>query len=305
MTVAWVAGDSFIVRPIKGLQQITKQLGTGDLTVRAGPPYNSGEMGLLARDFDRMADAIQERDTRLKQAADELSLRLQELDAAYKELESFSYTVAHDLRAPLRGIGGFSRILLEESAAKLDKEDIRYLHIIQNDIQKMGNLIDDLLTLSRLARREMRFAEVRMEDLAGALFEKLRKLEPERDVQVRLNSLPPAWGDRDMLRQVLENLFSNAWKFTGPKENAVIEVSGDDRKDETIYCVKDNGVGFEMEYASKLFEVFQRLHPERQFAGTGMGLAIVKRILQRHGGRIWAEGKVGEGAKFCFSLPKK
>ena len=305
MAAAWVGGGLFLVRPIKGLQQITHQLAAGELTVRAGPPYRSGEMGLLARDFDRMADALQERDNRLQQAADELNRRLQELNAAYKELESFSHTVAHDLRAPLRGIGGFSRILLEESGEKLDAEGIRYLHIIQSDIKKMGNLIDDLLTLSRLARREMKFVKIEMEDLARSLFEKLKEMEPERNVQVQMHPLPPAWGDREMVRQVLENLFSNALKFTRPRKAAVIEVSGEARKGETVYCLRDNGVGFEMAYADKLFKVFQRLHLEREFEGTGMGLAIVQRILQRHGGRIWVAGKVGEGAKFCFSLPKE
>jgi two-component system sensor kinase len=305
MTVAWFAGGFFIVRPIKGLQEVTQQLAAGDLTVRTGPPYRSGEMGLLARDFDRMADALQERDSRLQQAAGELNRRLLELNAAYKELESFSYTVAHDLRAPLRGIGGFSRILLEESAEKLDEEGVRYLNIIQCDIKKMGNLIDDLLTFSRLSRREMRFTEIEMEDLARSVFAKLREMEPERNLQVHFHPLPPGRGDRDMLRQVLENLLDNACKFSRPKEAAVIEVSGEARKEENFYCVRDNGIGFEMKYAAKLFEVFQRLHSEPEFAGTGMGLAIVQRIIERHGGRVWAEGKVGEGAKFCFSLPKE
>jgi signal transduction histidine kinase len=304
MTVAWFAGDFFIVRPVKGLQQVTQKLAAGDLTVRTGPPYRSGEMGLLARDFDRMADAIQERDSRLKQAAGELNRRLEELNAAYKELESFSYTVAHDLRAPLRGIGGFSRILLEENAEKLDEEGVRCLNIIQSDIKKMGNLIDDLLTFSRLGRREMRFARINMEELARSVFAKLREREPERNLQINFHPLPPGWGDRDMLRQVLENLFGNAFKFTRPKEVAVIEVGGEALKDGNIYCIRDNGVGFDMEYADKLFEVFQRLHPEPEFEGTGMGLAIVQRIIERHGGRVWAEGKVGEGTRFCFFLPQ-
>jgi two-component system sensor kinase len=252
-----------------------------------------------------MADAIQERDTRLKEAAQELNQGIKELNAAYKELESFSYTVAHDLRAPLRAIGGFSRILLEESSEKLDDEGIRYLHIIQSDIKKMGNLIDDLLTLSRLGRREMRFTDFEMEDLAKSVFAELREQEPERRLQVSFDSLPPGRGDREMLRQVWGNLLGNAFKFTRPKEDAVIEIGGEVADGENIYCIRDNGVGFEMEYAAKLFEVFQRLHPEQEFEGTGMGLAIVQRIIQRHRGRVWAEGKVGEGAKFCFSLPKK
>jgi signal transduction histidine kinase len=305
VTAAWFGGGLFIVRPIKKLQGVTQQLTAGDLGVRTGPPYRSGEMGLLARDFDQMADAIQERDTRLKQAAGELNRRLLELNAAYKELESFSYTVAHDLRAPLRGIGGFSRILLEDSEDKLDAEGIRCLNIIQSEIKKMGNLIDDLLAFSRLGRREIRPVDLNMEDLAGTVSAGLQKSAPERNLQIQIQPLPPARGDRELIRQVLENLLGNALKFTAPKEVAVIEVTGEAKEEETVYCVKDNGVGFEMEYAPKLFEVFQRLHPESEFPGTGMGLAIVQRIVQRHRGRVWGEGKVGEGARFCFSLPKE
>ena len=252
-----------------------------------------------------MADALEERDSRLKQAAEELQQRLQELDAAYKELESFSYTVAHDLRAPLRAIGGFSRILQEESGDSLDQEGSRCLDIIQSDIKKMGDLIDDLLTLSRLGRREMRMAPLEMEELARSVLDDLRAREPKRRVQVSFQSLPLGRGDRDMLHLVWENLLGNALKFSRPRKEAVIEVSGAVKEGENIYCVRDNGVGFEMEYAAKLFEVFQRLHPENEFEGTGMGLAIVQRIIQRHGGRVWGEGNVGEGAKFCFTLPRE
>ena len=302
---AWFGAGIFIVRPIKGLEQVTRQVAAGDLTVRTGPPYRAGELGLLAQDFDQMADALEERDSRLKQAAEELQQRLQELDAAYKELESFSYTVAHDLRAPLRAIGGFSRILREESGDLLDQEGSRCLDIIQSDIKKMGDLIDDLLTLSRLGRREMRMAPLEMEELARSVLDDLRAREPKRRVQVSFQSLPLGRGDRDMLHLVWENLLGNALKFSRPRKEAVIEVSGAVKEGENIYCVRDNGVGFEMEYAAKLFEVFQRLHPENEFEGTGMGLAIVQRIIQRHGGRVWGEGNVGEGAKFCFTLPRE
>jgi signal transduction histidine kinase len=293
MAAAWFGGGLFIVRPIKGLEQVTRQLAAGDLTVRTGPPYRSGELGLLARDFDRMADAIQERDSQLKQAADELQQRLLELNAAYQEMESFSYTVAHDLRAPLRAIGGFSRILQEESGDALNAEGMRCLHIIQRDIKKMGDLIDDLLTLSRLGRREMRLVDLEMEDQARSVFAWLREQEPERRLQVHFFPLAPVRGDREMLRQVWENLLGNALKFTRSRREVVIEISGEFRDGENLYCVRDNGVGFEMEYAAKLFEVFQRLHPEGEYEGTGMGLAIVQRIIQRHGGRVWGEGKVG------------
>jgi light-regulated signal transduction histidine kinase (bacteriophytochrome) len=205
----------------------------------------------------------------------------------------------------LRGIAGFSGILLEEYRDQLDDEGKRFLHIIQTDVGKMGNLIDDLLALSRLARRELRPRVFAMEPLAQAACQELQELAPARTVEIKVNPLPPARGDRDMIREALQNLLGNAFKFTRARETAVIEISGWEEERENIYCVRDNGVGFDMQYVGKLFEAFQRLHLEKEYEGTGMGLAIVRRIIQRHDGRVWAEGKVGEGAKFCFSLPKE
>ena len=312
LAAAWFGGDLFIRRRVKELLAVTERLASGDLTVRTGPPYRSGELGLLARSFDLMADSIQERDARLKQAAGELNQRVRELDertaqleAANKELEAFSYSVSHDLRAPLRGIAGFSRILLEEYADKLDEEGKRYLNIIQSDTRKMGKLIDDLLAFSRFGRRQMNLTNFKLKPLVKDVFEELRELEPERNLQIQIKPLPPAHGDRDMIRQALVNLLANALKFTRTREAAIIEVSGWSEASENVYCVRDNGVGFEMEYVGKLFGVFQRLHPESQFEGTGVGLAIVQRIIERHGGRVWAEGKVEDGATFCFTLPQE
>jgi signal transduction histidine kinase/DNA-binding response OmpR family regulator len=231
--------------------------------------------------------------------------RTAQLEAANKELEAFSYSVSHDLRAPLRAIDGFSRILLEDYTDKLDDEGKRLLNVVRNNTQKMGQLIDDLLLFSRLGRQGLRASDIDMEKLAKAVSEELKLAVPERKLKFTINTLIPAQGDQAMIRQVFVNLLSNAVKFTRPKEKAVIEVDGRSEGNENVYTVKDNGVGFDMQYVNKLFGVFQRLHSSEEFEGTGVGLAIVQRIIHRHGGRVWAEGKVNEGATFYFSLPAK
>jgi signal transduction histidine kinase len=309
---AWWGSGWFILRPVKKLRGVTERLAGGDLSARAGPDYAVGELGLLGHAFDQMADSLEERNARLKRASRELNRRLEELkegkaqlEEANRELESFSYSVSHDLRAPLRGIAGFARILKDEYAPWLDDEGRRFLEIIQNETRKMGKLIDDLLAFSRLGRKVMRVTDFDMENLARTVFSELCKLEAGRNLKIQFNPMPPARGDRDMLRQVLMNLLGNAIKFTRTREVAEIEVSGRDTETENIYCIRDNGVGFDMAYVEKLFGVFQRLHSEQQFEGTGVGLANVQRVVQRHGGRVWAEGRVEEGAVFCFSLPKE
>jgi len=231
--------------------------------------------------------------------------RTAQLEAANKELEAFAYSVSHDLRAPLRAIDGFSRILLEDYTENLDEEGKRVLNVIRNNTQKMGQLIDDLLLFSRLGRQEIRASDIDMGKLAKAVSEELKLAVPERKLKFTINALIPAQGDQAMVRQVFVNLLSNAVKFTRPKERAVIEVDGRSEGNENVYTVKDNGVGFDMQYVNKLFGVFQRLHSSEEFEGTGVGLAIVQRIIHRHGGRVWAEGKVGEGARFYFTLPRK
>ena len=273
--------------------------------MRTGPPYPAGELGLLAQDFDHMAAALQERDADLLKTAAELRQRAQELTAANQELENFTYSVAHDLRAPLRSMGGFARILLEDYPDQLDADGQRYLNIIQQEARKMGQLIDDLLALARLGRKELSLARLDMAELAQAVFDELKAAYPERNLQIEVQPLPAVLGDRVMFRQLLVNLLDNAIKFTQDREPALIQVSGWSEGQENIYCIKDNGVGFDMRYVNKLFEVFQRLHPEEEFGGTGVGLAIVKRVIDRHGGRVWAESKLGEGATICFALPKR
>jgi two-component system sensor histidine kinase/response regulator len=236
---------------------------------------------------------------------DRVVKRTAQLEAANKELEAFSYSVSHDLRAPLRAIDGFSRVLLEDYTDKLDEEGQRVLNVIRDNTGKMGQLIDDLLAFSRLGRQEMNLSDIGMTELAKGVFEEIKPPAIRRNFQFNMKTLPVAQGDRSLMKQVFVNLLSNAIKFTRSKETAAIEVGSWNEGDENIYYVKDNGVGFDMQYVDKLFGVFQRLHSVEEFKGTGVGLAIVQRIIQRHGGRVWAEGKVGEGATFYFSLPRK
>jgi light-regulated signal transduction histidine kinase (bacteriophytochrome) len=235
----------------------------------------------------------------------ELARRVVELEAVNTELDAFTYSVSHDLRAPLRAIDGFSQILTEDYSDRLDDEGRRLLRVVQDSARSMGRLIDDLLNFSRLSRKEMRTSEFDMGELTAEVFEGLRAAVPGRDVRLSVGSLPRAVGDRVMVRQVFVNLLSNAVKFTAPRETALIEVSGGREGNENAYCVKDNGVGFSMDYAGKLFRVFQRLHAAAEFEGTGVGLALVQRIIRRHGGRVWGEGKLNEGAAFYFTLPNK
>jgi PAS domain S-box-containing protein len=219
------------------------------------------------------------------------------------ELESFSYSVSHDLRAPLRAVHGFARILLEDHKAQLDTEAQRVLGVIDENTRRMGQLIDDLLAFSRLGRTEVETARVDMGELFRGIAQDLQRGEEGRPLEIAIGSLPPARGDRDLLRQAITNLLQNALKFTRRRPAARVDVGARADGGETVYFVKDNGAGFDQRYAGKLFGVFQRLHRLEEFEGTGVGLAIVQRIVHRHGGRVWAEGKLDEGATFYFTLP--
>ncbi len=229
--------------------------------------------------------------------------RTAQLESANRELESFSYSVSHDLRSPLRAIDGFSRILGEDYAEKLDNEGRRLLKVIRDNSKTMGELIDDLLEFSRLGRKPLSTAAIDMKRLVEEVLRELQ-MSVERPPGLMIGALPPARGDATLVKQALANLLGNAIKFSSKREQPVIEVSGHENGAETVYCVKDNGAGFDMQYYNKLFGVFQRLHSADEFAGTGVGLAIVQRVVTRQGGRVWAEGRVGEGAAFYFSLPR-
>ncbi|PZU97939.1 MAG: hypothetical protein DCE90_05445 [Pseudanabaena sp.] len=228
--------------------------------------------------------------------------RTAQLETANQELESFSYSVSHDLRAPLRAIDGFSRILQEDHGAYLDSEAKRYLKIIRDNTKRMGELIDDLLNLSRWNRREMSVRQIDVNSLVKKVLDEYRAEIERRQIELIVSELPECQADDSLLTQVWVNLISNAVKYTSKTEQARIEISYQIINDEVIYFIGDNGSGFDMQYADKLFGVFQRMHLERDFEGTGIGLAIAQRIIQRHGGRIWANAAVNQGATFYFTL---
>ena len=225
-----------------------------------------------------------------------------ELEATNKELEAYTYSVSHDLRAPLRALDGFSRILVEEYAPQLPAEARRYLDLVRSNTLQMGRLIEDLLAFSRLGRLEMAKTTVQPDALVREAWDLLRCEPDQRHVTLTVGDLPPCHGDRILLGQVFINLLSNALKFSRERNPAVIEVGSSREAGEDVYFVRDNGVGFDMRYADKLFGVFQRLHRPEDYEGSGVGLAIVQQIIHRHGGRVWAEAAPDKGATFFFAL---
>jgi signal transduction histidine kinase len=232
----------------------------------------------------------------------ELRRHREQLAAMNSELEAFAYSVSHDLRAPLRAIEGFSQALLEDCPAKLNEQERDYLGRISAEARRMAQLIDDLLALSRVTRAEMQTERVSITDAANDVVEQMRASEPERRVVVEVAEGLTASGDPRLLRQALENLLSNAWKFTGKASDARIVIGATEVDGKQAFFVRDNGAGFDTSYASKIFTPFQRLHSMKEFPGTGVGLSTVMRIVQRHGGRIWFESEVGQGTTFFFTL---
>jgi PAS domain S-box-containing protein len=245
----------------------------------------------------------------IRKLNEELELRVVErtnqLEVANKELEAFAYSVAHDLRAPLRAIDGFTHILVEEYGQHLDSEGKRICNVIFNETQHMGRVIDDLLAFSQISHREMELMPINMEELAKSAFYQLTTPANRGRIDFRLAPLPAAISDLTLMREVWTNLLSNAIKFSSKVDRAVVEVGFQQENDWTVYWVRDNGAGFDMRYAEKLFTVFWRLHSDKEFEGTGVGLAVVQRLIHRHGGKVWAEGEVDKGATFYFTLPRK
>ena len=239
-----------------------------------------------------------------KTAQREIEKSAAQLELTNKELESFSYSVSHDLRSPLRAIDGYSRMFEEDFADHLDDEGRRLLAVIRSSSKKMGQLIDDLLAFSRMGRKQLDTARVDMNALVDEVWADVCN-SARTSLPLKKTVLPAAWGDRALLRQVLMNLLANALKYSGKRTEPSVEITAKKTEHEVVYSVRDNGVGFDMRFYDKLFGVFQRLHTENEFPGTGVGLAIAKRVVIRHGGRIWAESKLDEYAVFSFSLPKE
>ncbi len=255
----------------------------------------------LARQVTRTEAMVVER-TKTNKVLEERTVELEDVN---KELEAFSYSVAHDLRSPLRSIDGFAQILVKKYFDKFDNDGKDFLNIIRDSTKKMKQLIDDLLALSHAGRHEIKLQDIDMAELARSVIQELKATAPERRIEFNVKTLSPARAEQALICQVFVNLVSNAIKFTRPVENAVIEVGCESKEGENIYYVRDNGIGFDPKYLNKIFGVFQRLHGSAEFEGTGIGLAIVQRIIHRHGGRVWAEGKVNEGATFYFTIPKE
>ncbi len=265
----------------------------GTITGLVGTLQDVTERVLAENEIRALAESLEAR----------VAERTRELRAVNQELEAFSYSVSHDLRAPLRAIDGFTRILVEEHGERLDEEGRRLGNVVRRNTQRMAQLIEDLLALARLGRADVRRQPVDMADLARSVFQEILPREERARVDFRVGDLPEASGDPSLLRQVLANLIANAVKFSSRKPTAVVEVGGEAREGENAYWVRDEGAGFDMRYAGKLFGVFQRLHGNREYEGSGVGLAIVQRIVQRHGGRVFAEGAPDRGATVGFTLP--
>jgi signal transduction histidine kinase len=288
-----------ISRPILALAETATSIShRRDYSVRATRPGND-EVGLLTDAFNHMLAQIQELNQELEER---VVKRTKELEIANKELEAFSYSVSHDLRTPLRAMDGFSQAVLDEYGPQLPEEGQRYLRTIRRAAQRMGALIDDLLTFSRLSRVPLQRQPI---DTARLVDEAMEELSPQgegRQIDFRVGELPVCEGDPALMRQVWLNLLSNALKYTQKRQVALVEVGFRQENGQGVYFVSDNGTGFDMRYSHKLFGVFQRLHRADEFEGTGVGLAIVQRVVQRHGGSIWAEAAVDRGAAFSFTL---
>ncbi len=281
--------DAFDAKEVDILEELAGDLAYGIVALRT--------RSARARAEDDIQRLNHELDQRVRE-------RTAQLEVANKELESFSYSVSHDLRAPLRAIAGFSQALLDDYSANLDEEGKRCLHRVRAAAHRMGQLIDDMLSLSHVTRGEMRMETVDLSSLAQEIAGELARREPERKVVFSIAPEVIVTGDARFLRVALENLLGNAWKFTSKRQEATIEFGVTEQEGQPVYFVRDNGAGFDMEYADRLFGAFQRLHTPDEFPGTGIGLATVQRIIHRHGGRVWAEGRVDQGATVYFTLPK-
>jgi light-regulated signal transduction histidine kinase (bacteriophytochrome) len=319
--------QSFLINPILAIADVAREVVTKrDFSLRARKMSND-EIGALAEAFNSMLEEIESRtdeletsnkvlekevserrkaEEEIRRLNQDLDIRVQkrtaELEAANKELESFSYSVSHDLRTPLRAIDGFSRVLADDLGDNLSENAKLYIGKVRDSTQRMGQLIEDLLNLSKLSRTDLRPNPLDLSVIAQEVVDNLRQSSSDREVDVSIWDDMKATGDARLIRVVFENLLGNAWKFTSKTGNPRIEIGTIQEENKSIYFVRDNGAGFDMDYADKLFRVFQRLHGQSEFPGTGVGLATVQRIIHRHGGRIWANSTPGKGAAFFFTL---
>lgn len=285
---------------VGGVDYITKPFQAQEVLVRIKTHL---DIRAMQKQLEAQNAQLQQEIIERKRLEEELRKHQVQLEAAMKELETFSYSVSHDLRAPLRGIGGFSQALLEDYAGQLDTQGQDYLRRVRAASQHMERLIDDMLRLARLTRSEIRRTMVDLSALAQSIAGELQQTQPQRQVEFVIAPGLMVKADENLMRIMLTNLLGNAWKFSSKHPTARIELGVKQSEGETIYFVRDDGAGFDMTYAGKLFGVFQRMHSEAEFEGSGVGLATVQRIIHRHGGRIWAESALEQGATFYFTLP--
>lgn len=295
--IAWKISRN-ITRPLDRLIAATTAIAEGDYSSPV-VIHRRDELGMLAESFNSMTSQVRQAHDNLE---NKVLARTQELEIVNKELEAFSYSVSHDLRAPLRAISGYTMMLKEDYEGSFDDEARRITGNIISNVKMMGQLIDDLIAFSRLGKREVTQRTADMTALVKYCIAQLSPQWGEKKFNTAITPLPPCLGDEDLLKQVWMNLLSNAFKYSSKQTEPLIEVGFIRDGAETVYFVKDNGAGFDMKYADKLFKVFQRLHTQDEFEGTGVGLALVRRIIDKHKGRIWAESRAGEGATFYFSL---
>ena len=269
--------------------------------------FDNDEIGTLTDAFNQMLGRIEEQNREITSFTQNLEKKVKErtmeLEAAYKEMEAFSYTVSHDLNAPLRHIDSYLNMFLEDHGTTLNEDGQKVLNAVSRNSRKMRQLIDDLLSFSQAGRKELKKTTLSMDELVRKICRSYENRDNGRVVEFRIGNLPSVFADQATIRQVWENLIGNAYKYSANEKQAIIEIAAEVNPDEVVFCVKDNGAGFDMDYYHDLFTPFQRLHTMSQFEGTGVGLAIVERIVGRHGGKIWAESIPGQGATFYFSLP--
>jgi signal transduction histidine kinase len=310
MVAALLISSAFrrsVAQPIVQLAETAQKVSHNrDYSVRVPAAREQNELAVLIDSFNEMLGEIQRRDSALQKARNELerrvSERTSELESANRELEAFSYSVSHDLRAPLDTMNGFAYVLLKNYEQRLDANGKQALMSIRAAARRMAELIDDLLNLSRVTTSSMRREQIDLSDFARSIMEELCRHDPERRVEFVAPTTADTHADARLLRIVMENLLRNAWKYTSQHEHARIEFGVENKNGRTIYFVKDDGSGFDPRSTDRLFQPFQRLHSSAEFPGNGVGLATVKRIIQRHGGEVWAEGAVEKGATFYFTL---
>lgn len=296
-----------VAQPIIQLAETARTVSRNrDYSVRVAPAREQNELAVLIDSFNEMLREIQHRDSALQKAHDELEQRVSErtrdLESSNRELEAFSYSVSHDLRAPLDLMSGFSYVLVKNYENKLDADGKQSLLSIRAAARRMSELIDDLLNLSRVTTSAMRREEIDLSTFAHEIMEELCRNEPGRKVNFIAPMVANTNADARLLRIIMDNLLRNAWKYTSHHEHAHIEFGAEQQNGQTVYFVKDDGSGFDSRSIERLFQPFQRLHSAAEFPGNGIGLATVRRIVQRHGGRVWAEGAVEKGATFYFTL---